>query len=129
MLEKFEQGHPAPLPFAAGDANPAGVAALKVAVLLGQLERWLALQHGRPAGADLLAQLRQFQASYGDAAAGWRQALTDFMTLMADWLAVYVVHGDTDTVGDLTRLGLVGGLVTAYGNLLDDAEASGPEAS
>jgi hypothetical protein len=126
VIRKFRGEQADPLPFAAQEQDPAGVASLEIAVLLGQLEQWLADQHDRPAGADLVTELRQLQAAYSGREAPWAQALSDFIALLSGWLAIWVIGGDTDSVATGTRLVLVAALVTACSDLLDAGDAPPP---
>jgi hypothetical protein len=95
-----------PLDYTSGASNSDGLPDQDVAVLLGELEAWLATQQDRPASADLLKELKQIQSAYTNATP-WAAGLDKFSQLLCSWLVYWAATTDTASLATGTRFLLV----------------------
>jgi hypothetical protein len=109
-LTTFETSNFNPLDYALGNAQSDGAPVQDIAVLLGQLEVWLADHYDRPDGGELFDEIQHIKGLYANAAATWPQALTQFATLLASWLALWAARGKPQPIATGTRFALVADL-------------------
>ncbi len=110
LLKAFESATYNPLDYALGVAKSDGLPTQDMAVLLGQLEVWLADRHDRPDGAELYDEIQHLKASYTNSLADWSHALSQVADLLAGWLALWAARGKTQPLATGTRLALVADL-------------------